>query len=1352
MLSEDTIPFDAIPYPTYNVLTPFDKTASLVTVYPTEQIQSDILWRLSPSSIESYNVIDATYHMTFCSQVSYLNLKRITGLPDTSFKRGDAIEVWKSTTWAIYSGSLSSHLYENYYTTKSTIFDIVTYQSRNVNQKDTFSEDYIRQSHRFVVFLWTDDKRYVIDPVRTPSTWSLELQYYEKNYRFERELYKIVRGYIPSSQWKMNEKDLEIKSTSDFLSYSYQWITELKRSSLKKELDVLLVHHPVIYTYNNIKASLWEWLELATADGKKLELSRFTLDILPTKKNTIKRAITTYESSVLPAKVIIDGKTSLVSMKVSDTKSLPSSQLKKSTKPQSEPTINSTSPIEPTITTTEYQFQFGISWQHLKFSEPVELRYKIDLPDWSLVSLWVKHGSDTVFSTEWLSTYATTQCHDGQATVPWSQAIVQSWEVVFYTCGASTFSLTYTGGANSAHFVDAGFKDFTLSFLTWIQFPTGTTMSDVDISIDWMPIDNESPTGPRWTTNCFPGEKSFQLYHPDGAVVNLINAGQLTTPNTSCPRVMTTFDDQTLNPAITTTYVTGTYKPTAGQSLGSFNNKSPFGDWKLRMTDSAWADGVILFWFTLILTTNPDIRNNSGNAMTLYYPEQSNTSLIDIVTFDPTYSEWSGLTYTLSGVDASQFSINASGIVTWINQPRYDIPTDNDSNNIYDLKVVVTNGIGNTDTIDLAVTVVRAVGQSCQSQVDLATANTCMTTTGWTVRCRWLNTSRQVADGTTTQRLIPTNSTLFGSNIMQVDAAQTATFVVSITGQVRAIGANTNGQLGDGTTTARTTPVNIMTGVLRIYNTQLHTCALMTDATVKCRWRNANGQVGDNTIVQKLVPTSVVGLTGVADIALQSVSSCALMTNGTVKCRWSNANGRLGDNTTTQRLTPVGVVGLTGVQKIVAGAWHMCALKNNGTVRCRWLNTNGQLWDNTITQRLIPTAVAGWLTGVVSLAASTSSTCALKSDGTIRCRWLNTNGRLGDNTTTQRLIPTAVVGMTWWSAHQIFGSASVWWHFCASSMSWSLYCRWLNSNGQLWDNTITQRLIPTLVSGGNMIDVNRLCPINTYPVIQNNSGATISTGYIEDETVLIVDINTIDTANSEWNGLVYSLTWADKLLFSINGSGIVNRISSPDYDVPGDVWWDNIYNITVTVTNSLGFSDTIDLIITVSPSTNGQVCIDWPNNFNLGSSVITNSTQTLSLQSDYFKVDDQKGNNSGYYTTVSITTLTGNNWFVIPLSQIQRKADPITLLSGTANTWVVLWSTLSWWYVAASTPAVFIKRDIWPNSNKKWTYWSKLRLKVDIPAYQSIWTYTWVITYTLYQKLILLYYFIISTLLWRNYY
>ena len=70
--------------------------------------------------------------------------------------------------------------------------------------------------------------------------------------------------------------------------------------------------------------------------------------------------MTTYESSILPGKVVIDGKSSLVSMKVSDTKTLSSSQLKKSNKPTTLPIVNSSFP-EQTVTTTEYQFQFGIS-------------------------------------------------------------------------------------------------------------------------------------------------------------------------------------------------------------------------------------------------------------------------------------------------------------------------------------------------------------------------------------------------------------------------------------------------------------------------------------------------------------------------------------------------------------------------------------------------------------------------------------------------------------------------------------------------------------------------------------------------------------------------------------------------------------------------------------------------------------------------------------------------------------------------------------------------------------------------------------------------------------------------------
>lgn len=112
------------------------------------------------------------------------------------------------------------------------------------------------------------------------------------------------------------------------------------------------------------------------------------------------------------------------------------------------------------------------------------------------MSVGVKHGNETVFGTGGLSVDPDTLCVNGEATIPGSEARVQNGQVVFWTCGASTFSLTYTGGASAAYFVDNGFQDFSLSFATGVQFPTGTTISDVNVAINWMPVDNEVPTGP----------------------------------------------------------------------------------------------------------------------------------------------------------------------------------------------------------------------------------------------------------------------------------------------------------------------------------------------------------------------------------------------------------------------------------------------------------------------------------------------------------------------------------------------------------------------------------------------------------------------------------------------------------------------------------------------------------------------------------------------------------------------------------------------------------------------------------------------------------------------------------------
>jgi alpha-tubulin suppressor-like RCC1 family protein len=137
---------------------------------------------------------------------------------------------------------------------------------------------------------------------------------------------------------------------------------------------------------------------------------------------------------------------------------------------------------------------------------------------------------------------------------------------------------------------------------------------------------------------------------------------------------------------------------------------------------------------------------------------------------------------------------------------------------------------------------------------------------------------------------------------------------VTTAGAVKCWGDNTYGELGDGTTTSSTTPVDVVglgSGVASVSAGWMHTCVVTTAGAVKCWGYNGFGELGDGTTTSSTTPVDVVGLgSGVASVSASSGHACAVTSAGAVKCWGVNDYGALGDGTTTDSTTPVDVVGL----------------------------------------------------------------------------------------------------------------------------------------------------------------------------------------------------------------------------------------------------------------------------------------------------------------------------------------------------------------------------------------------------------------------------------------------------------
>ncbi|WP_027644335.1 RCC1 domain-containing protein [Salinispora oceanensis] len=329
------------------------------------------------------------------------------------------------------------------------------------------------------------------------------------------------------------------------------------------------------------------------------------------------------------------------------------------------------------------------------------------------------------------------------------------------------------------------------------------------------------------------------------------------------------------------------------------------------------------------------------------------------------------------------------------------------------------------------------------------------------------NDSGQLGDGTTADSSMPVAVSLpAGVTVTAVAAGAAHNLAVTSAGTVLAWGGNSSGQLGDGTTTNRSTPVAVSlpsgVTVTAVAAGAAFSLALTSAGTILAWGDNTIGQLGDGTTIDSPTPVVVSLPTGVTAtaVAAGATHSLAVTSAGTVLAWGANAVGQLGDGTTTPSRTPVNVSLPSGVTvtTVAGGDAHSLALTSAADVLAWGSNSSGQLGDGTTSNRSTPVAVG---TTATAVAAGIAFSLALTSAGDVLAWGSNSSGQLGDGTTTNRSTPVAVSLPGGTTATALAGGDA---HGLAVTSGGATIAWGDNSFGQLGDGTSTDRATPVPVS------------------------------------------------------------------------------------------------------------------------------------------------------------------------------------------------------------------------------------------------------------------------------------------------
>ena len=323
------------------------------------------------------------------------------------------------------------------------------------------------------------------------------------------------------------------------------------------------------------------------------------------------------------------------------------------------------------------------------------------------------------------------------------------------------------------------------------------------------------------------------------------------------------------------------------------------------------------------------------------------------------------------------------------------------------------------------------------------------------------NSSGQLGQGNTTNRSSPVQVGLLTD--WSVVSGGNSVAAIKTDGTLWTWGGNFYGQLGLGDTTSRSSPVQVGSGTnwatVVMSKSSNHCLAIKTDGTLWAWGLNLFGQLGQGNNTYRSSPVQVGSGTNWSKVFSENNTSFAITTSGALYSWGFNSTGQMGTGNTNNYNTPQQVGALTNWSSLGCGEAHCIALKTNGTIWSWGINSSyGQLGHGDKTNRSSPVQI-GSQTYWTSVSATNSASFGIGNSGRLYAWGYNSSGQLGIGNTTDYSSPKQVGALTNWS--KISGGGN---HCISLKTDGSLWS-WGNNfaSGQLGLGDITNRSSPVQI-------------------------------------------------------------------------------------------------------------------------------------------------------------------------------------------------------------------------------------------------------------------------------------------------